>query len=388
MLLQNKRVAIVGGGPGGLTLARLLQLNGAIVKVYERDFNKEVRVQGATLDLHDESGLAALRAAKLIDGFKRNFRPGADKMIVVNEQAEIFFSEHEDTAKSESEFGDPYFRPEIDRGPLRNMLLESLHPDTVVWNSSFMSMEKQNHGWLLHFGNGNAAYADIVVAADGANSKIRPYITDVRPFYTGITAIEGNVYDSEKTAPNIHKLLRGGKIFAYGNAQLLIVSSKGYNDLAFYTSFKTGESWAKNNGIDYSDKAQMLAWFKKEFSAWSNIWYELFKNAATPFIPRPIYCMPLDQNWEAMPNITMLGDAAHVMPPFAGEGVNMAMLDALELSDCLISGKFNSLQNAISFYEMQMRNRATEAARESLDNGEWMHSKEALNKMLAMPFGQ
>jgi len=54
--IQDKKIAIVGGGPGGLTLARLLELGGLRVTVYERDVNKDVRVQGATLDLHEESG--------------------------------------------------------------------------------------------------------------------------------------------------------------------------------------------------------------------------------------------------------------------------------------------------------------------------------------------
>ena len=71
MLLKNKQIAIVGGGPGGLTLARLLQLKGANVKVYERDINKDARVQGTTLDLHEESGLKALRHAQLLDEFKK-----------------------------------------------------------------------------------------------------------------------------------------------------------------------------------------------------------------------------------------------------------------------------------------------------------------------------
>jgi flavin-dependent dehydrogenase len=57
--IKDKNIAIIGGGPGGLTLARLLQMNGADVNVYERDFNRNVRVQGATLDLHEESGLKA-----------------------------------------------------------------------------------------------------------------------------------------------------------------------------------------------------------------------------------------------------------------------------------------------------------------------------------------
>ena len=127
---------------------------------------------------------------------------------------------------------------------------------------------------------------------------------------------------------------------------------------------------------------KLLEWFKEAYSEWSNVWYELFENATAPFIPRPIYCMPLDQTWEALPNLTMLGDAAHVMPPFAGEGVNMAMRDALELSDYLTSDKYNTLQEAISVYETNMRKRASTAAKESLDNGETMHSEKALTTML------
>jgi hypothetical protein len=170
--IQNKQIAIVGGGPGGLTLARLLQLKGANVKVYERDFNKEARMVGSPLDMHEGSGMAALRKANLLSEFKNNFRPGADKMVIVNERAEIFFSDH--GTKPDEDFDSEHFRPEIDRGPLRNMLLESLQLETVVWDSHFISMEKQNVGWLLHFKSGSSAYADIVIAADGANSKIRP----------------------------------------------------------------------------------------------------------------------------------------------------------------------------------------------------------------------
>ncbi len=66
MLLKGKKIAIIGGGPGGLTLARLLQLESVNVKVYERDMDKNARVQGSPLDLHDESGLAAFAKSQLI----------------------------------------------------------------------------------------------------------------------------------------------------------------------------------------------------------------------------------------------------------------------------------------------------------------------------------
>ena len=173
-------------------------------------------------------------------------------------------------------------------------------------------MEKQNEGWLLHFKNGSSAYADIVIAADGANSKIRPYITNSKAFYSGVTMVEINVYDAQKATPHIYALLNGGKIMAFGNGKNILGGQKGNGDLGFYLSLKADESWATNNGLDYSDKTQLLAWFKKEYSGWSSIWYELFENATTPFVPRPIYCMPLDQTWKALPNVTMLGDAAHV----------------------------------------------------------------------------
>ncbi|ROH94736.1 FAD-dependent monooxygenase [Chryseobacterium cucumeris] len=378
MLIDNKSIAIVGGGPAGLTLARLLQLKGANVKVYERDFNKNARVQGSPLDMHEDSGLAAIRKAELMEEFKKAFRPGADRTLIMNEKAEIFFNDHE--TKPEEDFGHENFRPEIDRGPLRNMLLESLDPETVVWDSHFLSMERKGEGWLLHFKNGNSVYADLVVASDGANSKIRPYLTDSKPIYSGIIMLEGNI--SKENAPQIDALIKGGKIMAFGNSQNILMGQKGNGDLGFYASFKADEHWPATCGLDFSDTAQMLKWFKTEYPEWSPIWEELFENAKTPFIPRLIYSMPLDQTWETLPNLTLIGDAAHVMPPFAGEGANMAMLDALELSEYLTDENCKTLQEAISVYEHHMRKRAATATQESLENGERMHSETSLATML------
>ncbi len=374
-LLTNKKIAIVGGGPGGLTLARLLQMKGAHVKVYERDPNKNARQQGATLDLHEESGLKALREAGLMAAFRANYRPGAEKLRILDKNAVILA---EDSPKTEEEID----RPEIDRGPLQEILLDSLLPGTVVWNSHFVSLSPDRDGWKLEFKNGPAVLADIVIAADGARSGIRPYITPVKAFYSGITVVEGSVYDSATASPKVHALLDGGKIFAMGDERTLVVSSKGDGSLVFYTGCKTDEHWIRAAGIDFSDKAQVLAWFKKTYSGWAPVWEELFENASIPFVCRPLYSMPLDQTWEALPNLTMLGDAAHLMPPFAGEGVNMAMLDALELSQCLTGGNFSDGRSAIAAYEEQMRARASAAAKESLANSDVLHSPEAIPFML------
>lgn len=384
MLLENKKIAIVGGGPGGLTLARLLQLKGAVVTVYERDRDSAVRIQGATLDLHFESGLRAIEEAGLMDIFKKTYRPGADKGRVIDQHANIIYDEHTHAPDTGvDDFSDELFRPEIDRGPLRDLLLNSLQPGTVVWDSQFKSMSKVGDKWLLEFKNGTTATTDLVIGADGANSKIRPFVTSVKPFYSGITIFQANIANSETAAPNMHLLLKGGKIYAHSGGKFLHLSSKGDGSLDFYISCKKDENWAQNSGIDFSDRTQVLQWFKKEFAGWDNVWLELFEHAGLPLLIRPQYCVPFDQAWEPQSNITLLGDAAHIMPP-SGEGVNLAMLDALELSECLTNSNFKNLQSAIAAYEEQMRARGTEAAKDSLDMMDWMHAEDAQDKMVRL----
>ncbi|MEI7488736.1 MAG: NAD(P)/FAD-dependent oxidoreductase [Chryseobacterium sp.] len=376
MIIRDKKIAIVGGGTGGLTLARLLQLKDADVKVYERDLNKEVRVQGATLDLHEKSGLEALQRAGLMHDFKANFRPDAGKLKVLDKNLNIYLDEHsEENSHSED-------RPEIDRAPLRKMLLGSLQPDTVVWDSHFISMEKHKEGWLLHFKNGTSYYADIVIAADGANSKIRPYITDIQPIYSGVTMVEGNIYNAEMNSPKIWKLINGGKIFALDNEYTLLLSTKGDGTLTFYTGCKVNENWVKDSGIDFNNKKEVSDWFKTVFGLWNEIWQELFESDEISIIPRPQYHYPINQKWETLPNITVLGDAAHRMPPYAGEGVNMALQDAYELAECLTNDEFKDVQSAISSYEEKMQERASEITRLTLENTVLMHSENAIENLM------
>lgn len=386
MVIKDKQIAIIGGGPGGLTLARLLQQKGIHVHVYERDADKNVRQQGATLDLHDESGLKALTAAGLLNEFKANYRPGADKTRVTDEHGVIFSDDHLQTA--EKDFGHEHFRPEIDRGPLRNILIASLHEGTVRWNSHITAMERNGDGWQLLFKDGESAYADLVVVAEGANSKLRSLFNAPAPLYSGLAVVEGNIYHAAENAPQLNALTKGGKVFALGCDKSIILSAKGDGSLSFYTGTKESEQWTKNNGIDFTDKAQVFAWFKERFSDWSPLWHELFASDESYFVLRPMYHFPLDQTWDTHANLAMIGDAAHRMPPYAGEGVNMAMLDALELYDALTSETFNDTRSAIRHFEHRMQARASEVTEMTLEQTEALHSPGALQNLLAMFNGQ
>lgn len=378
--IKNKAIAIIGGGPGGLTLARLLQMKGADVKVYERDVNRFVREQGATLDLHEESGLKALQEAGLMDEFHAHYRPGADMMLVADQHAKVLW-------KEEPQENPVNQRPEIDRGPLRKILLDSLEDGTVIWDSQISSLSRAGSGWCLRFQSGGEAYADLVIAADGANSKIRPLLTPIKAVYSGVTIVEGIVSNSAVKSPRCHELVDGGKVCALGDNKSLILSAKGDGSLYFYVGRKMEEGWFRSRGIDFSRPSDVLNWIKAEFSDWSPLWSELFENSSQ-FVLRPQYCMPFDQDWEAQENLTMLGDAAHVMPPYAGEGVNMAMLDALELSLWLTRDDTASLQDAIASYEMQMRTRTSEVARMTMEQTEKFHSPNAAQHLMAVLRGE
>ena len=381
MLLENRQVAIIGGGPGGLTLARLLQQEGANVKVYERDADQNVRPQGSSLDLHYHTGLKAIEAAGLLDEFKKQYRPGADKTIIVNSQMDVLFDEPVNRVKKN--FGDERFRPEIDRGPLRDLLIGSLKKETLSWNSRFMEMKPSGTGWELLFETGTSAYADLVIAADGAKSKVRSYITDIPPVYSGITALEGNIYDAQKHVPTLWKLINGGSLTGLENGKIIFFITKSDGALTVMIPFKKPENWLANAGIDIKERSSVAAWFKDEFAEWSAGWEELFATDALSIVARPWYYFPPDQHWKALPNLTMIGDAAHLMPP-NGEGANQAMADAMELCESLYSKEFDNLEQAIASFEQKMLQRCAPVYEQTLRLLEIMHAEDNLQVFMGL----
>lgn len=161
--IANKlgKIAIIGAGPAGLTLSRILQINGIDVKVYERESSIDVRSQGGTLDLHVESGQFALRQAQLFDQFLNICRPEGQDTRIMNKFGEILF---EDISSDTN-----YDRPEIDRGDLRQLLFNSLKPQTIVQGYSLKTIQQMDNGqYELRFENDQIEYADFVVGADGA----------------------------------------------------------------------------------------------------------------------------------------------------------------------------------------------------------------------------
>lgn len=370
MLLQNKKTAIIGGGPVGLTTARLLQQKGIDVTVYEWDKNASSRISGGTLDIHKGSGQLALEEAGLLEIYYQYARPTGERSLDIN--AEIL---EENMPAEETKFD----RPEIDRNDLRKIVLDSLNKDTVVWDSKLTKIEKTGNQYRLQFKNGNSAFADFVIIANGGKSKARNLVTSIKPQYTGTYIIQGEVLNPEINCPLFKKLSGEENTMALAERKMLFCQVKSNGALNYYLSFKTEENWIEKEEMDFSNKQKVLHYLDKLFVNWNPVYKELF-HATDNFVGLPMRRMFLDEPWKTQSDITLVGDAAHVMPPFAGIGVNIGLLDALYLTKNLTEGDFPDLLSAVKDYERKMIIYAGEAQEQTHLAEEGIHSDKSFEE--------
>uniref|UniRef100_A0A915D0E5 FAD-binding domain-containing protein n=1 Tax=Ditylenchus dipsaci TaxID=166011 RepID=A0A915D0E5_9BILA len=232
--LKGVRIAIVGGGPGGLLLARLLQLNSAAtVTVYERR-----------------------RRHKVV-------------------------------------------QPNHCRGRLTLLLSNSVKPGTVEWNKHFLNLSQESDSsYKISFEDGTFTMADVLVGSDGGRSKVSPFVTSIKPYYMGFHILEA--------------VMKKAK--------------------------------------------EIINWFEADFPDYSDFWLELWEKADLPVVLRPQYITPTDKPWDHPPILTLIGDAAHVVPPYGATGVNGALHDAYMLAKFLVDqDHYKTPQGAIEGYEEYMR---------------------------------
>ncbi|MEW9529923.1 FAD-dependent oxidoreductase [Microbispora sp. NPDC049125] len=364
---MRHRIAVVGGGPAGLTFARVLHRHGHPVTVLERDPSPDARPPGGTLDLHEGMGQLALGKAGLLAEFQALSRPEGQAMRILDTDGTVLRDwqpRPEDRAN-----------PEIDRGQLRDLLLGPLD---VQWGRGVAEVVPgTGDGALVRFADGRQERFDLVVGADGAWSRVRPALSSVTPHYTGVTSVETSLDDVDTRHPGLARLIGDGSVAAYGVNRGLVAQRNSGGHVKVYAHFRARSDWHTNAdrrpglnpglnlglnpgpdaGLDLDDAEAVRSSLLALFDGWAAPLLDLLRHG-TAFVPRPLYVLPAPHSWTHVPGVTLLGDAAHLMPPL-GVGANLAMLEGAELAESVAAASGpGDLDEAVRAFEEQMWARA------------------------------
>jgi 2-polyprenyl-6-methoxyphenol hydroxylase-like FAD-dependent oxidoreductase len=369
----EQRITIIGAGLGGLTLASVLHRHGIDATIYELEASPTVRHQGSILDMHEESGQLALRKAGLFAAFQKNVIPSGEELRILDKTGTIHW---EDSGDSN--------RPEIDRGALREILLQSLPATCIHWGSkvtNVVRLERGSHEVTL--ASGETFITALLIGADGAWSKVRPLLSDAQPTYLGVSMSETHLLDADVRHPESIALVGRGSMFALSDEKGLITHNDGDGRITVYIALRVPEHWMTSSEIDFRDTEVARLQLLKHFADWDDQLRALIAESDTDFVPRSIYTLPVGHRWERMPGVTLLGDAAHLMSPFAGEGANLAMLDGAELAEAILAHQ-DDVETALACYETTSFPRSKAFAAESNSNLSISFRSDAPQGMLEM----
>ncbi|MGN5632333.1 FAD-dependent oxidoreductase [Streptomyces sp. AC154] len=331
-------VTIVGAGLGGLTLARVLHVHGIPATVYEADVSAATRTQGGQLDIHEEDGQRALADAGLTDEFHAIIHRGADAARVLDRDGEVLLEVP----------GDSMTRPEVLRGDLRRILLDSLPPGTVRWGNKVSGVRALSGGrHELSFTDGSTVTTDLLVGADGAWSKVRPLVSDATPEYVGTTFVETYLHDVDERHAATAEAVGAGAMYALAPGKAIVAHREAGDVLHTYVELTRPAEWFAR--IDFTDAAAASARIAAEFDGWAPHLTALITEGETAPVARMLHTLPTGHHWERVPGVTLLGDAAHLMPP-SGDGANLAMFDGAELAKAIATHPGDT-EAALTAYE-------------------------------------
>lgn len=327
------RIVIAGGGPAGLALARILHVHGIQATVYERDPSPEARSQGGTLDLRPESGRYALAAAGLAEEFAALARAEGEEQKIMSPAGDLLVHHVPDR---------PGGRPEIDRADLRGMLVRSLPPGAVRWGARVVAAEERaGGGFRLGLADGTGDECDLLVGADGGRSLLRRRLGD--PAATRLSSYtQMTIPDVDRRHPSLARLVGQGSLWALGDSQNLTAQRESSGCVKVSAMLRSARPWRP------IDRAEVL----RRYAHWSPALTALIEAADEPVVTRGIWAGPPGLRWRSHPSLTLIGDAAHLMPP-VGEGANQALRDAADLAAELVASP-DDAAGAIARFEARM----------------------------------
>lgn len=386
------RIAIIGAGPAGLILGLLLYKHAIpfiIFELRQKPTDEELAKPSGMLDLHEDSGVAAIRECGLFDQFLQLTGECAEVQIVADMHGNTLHMDNGELSE----------RPEISRHALTKLLSGHLPAESIKWGHKLLYVTsfttETGNETVIDFGPHGKQTFDLVVGADGAWSQVRNLLTDVKPHYVGTQSITTNIRHITSKYPHLEALVGHGSFAALG-LRHGVTAQRGPQDSARIYIFLTiaDENFAISSGIAGQtavDAKNRLLSDDTLLGRFGPIVKELVSvacdeesvdNPGVTVDTKPLYMLPIGVSWEHRVSATLIGDAAHLMCPWAGEGVNLAMLDSLLLSRAIIKAYETDGNNTASFkstldplmeeFEKDMVVRSKEKAEETYSNGQML----------------
>ena len=283
------------------------------------------------------------------------------------------------------------------------MLLGSLEPTHIKWSCKVTKVESTHElGYYdIHFANREILKGyNLVVGADGAWSKVRPLVSEMKPFYSGICGLDIWTHDVDNRKPHLAALIGQGALFSFGDGHALLGQRSGDGTIRVYALVSRFESWSQECSIDWRDiRAANEELARTLFREWGDVPKAMLLDTDDDATLKQLYMLPIGFQWYSRPGVTLLGDAAHLMTPFAGVGVNMALTDALELAQAVesvaVRGQsrndlnqvccdMETLTDVLQDYEKKMFVRAKEAATATFGSLQVLFAENAEEQMVGI----
>ncbi|GAB2736236.1 NAD(P)/FAD-dependent oxidoreductase [Kitasatospora kifunensis] len=327
-------------------MARVLHVHGIPATVYEAEPSPDARRQGGLLDIHPWNGQLALQAAGLTEGFRELILPGREAYRVLDRLGTVLLDLPDDGTGQ---------RPEVPRGELRQLLLDSLPTGTVRWGhkvTGVKALGESRHE--VGFADGTTVVASLLVGADGAWSRVRPLLSEATPEYFGTCSVETFLFDADTRHRACAEAVGAGSLFALAPGRGLLAHREGGATVHVYAQLRKPQDWLAD--LDAADATALTAQVAKEYDGWAPELTALITDSDTPPVLRRIFTLPAGHRWDRVPGVTLLGDAAHLRAP-NGEGANLALQDGAELAQALAAHP-NDVEAALAEHERSMFTRA------------------------------
>ncbi len=255
---MSTSIAIIGAGLGGLTLARVLHVHGIASTIYEADASPEARTRAACSTSMISMARSRSRRPVCMTRLPQKIHAGGQATRVLDAQGTVLFEQADDGSGG---------RPEILRGDLRQILLDSLPEGCVRWGHKLVAIESLPGGrHALRFAHGASATTDLLVGADGAWSKVRPLLSTQQPVYSGLTFVETRLDDVEQRHAATAAAAGRGSLFALAPGKGILAHREPGNILHAYIALQRPESWFTQ--LATADGPGVRNWLAAEFKDW------------------------------------------------------------------------------------------------------------------------